>query len=132
MYWDIEVTSKDEDEMIGKIAQKIHSHGLDVPAILIIESIKPLSFLGTNMGRFLLSPFLPALGENLGIGGKKFFQIFEKRKNVEKLIKAVEDLTREDEELKNAEKAEKLERKSSETETEGTHKKKGLRHFLPF
>ena len=132
MYEDIEVTSEDEDEMIMMIAQKIHKHGLDVAAIFMIESVKPLSYIGTQMGRFFVSPFLPALGENIGISGEKFFQIFEKRDNVEKLIKAVEELTREEEKQKNVEKAKKLERRSARTETGEASKNKGWRRFLPF
>ena len=132
MYWDIEVTSEDEDEMIRKIARKIHEHRLDMPAILMIESVKPLSFIGAQMGRFFVSPFLSALGEDVGISGEKFLQIFEKRENVEKLIKAVEESTREEEERKKAEKAEKLERKRFEAETGEASKNKGWRRFLPF
>ena len=132
MYWDIEVTSEDEDEMIKKIANIIHKYGMDVAAILMIESVKPLSYIGTQMGRFFVSPFLPAFGENIGITGEKFLQTFEKRENVEKLIKAVEELTCEEEARKKVEKVEKLEEKRIESETGGTHKKKGLRRFLPF
>jgi len=121
LYWDIEVTPEDEDEMISKIAEKIHQHGLDVAAIIMIESVKPLSYIGTQMGRFFLSPFLPAFGENIGMRGEKFLQIFEKRDNVEKLIKAVEELKQEEEERKKAEMAEG-----------GKPEKKGWRRFLPF
>ena len=110
MNWNLEVTSKDEDEMIGKIAQKIHEYGLDVAAIFMIESFKPLSFVGAQMGRFFISPFLPTFGENIGISGEKFLRIFEKHENVEKLILAVEELAREEEERKKAEKAEEIER----------------------
>ena len=84
------------------------------------------------MGRIFVSPFLPALGENIGIGGEKLFQIFEKRENVKKLIKAVEELTREEEEQKKAEKAKKLERNNARIETEEAPKNKGWRRFLPF
>lgn len=131
MYWNIEVTPEDEDEMIRKIAHKIHEYGLDVAATLIIETIKPLSYMGAQMGRFFIFPFLPAFGENIGVSGEKIFQIFEKPENVEKLIKAVEDLKREEEELKKAEKAEKLEKKSVGPETGETHNKKWWRRFLP-
>ena len=132
LYWDIEVTSEDEDEMIGKIAQKIHENGLDVAAILTIQSFKPMSFIGTQMGRVFISPFLPAFGENIGLTGEKLLQIFEKPENVEKLIKAVEELARKEGERKKAEKAEKLERKRVESDAGETHKKKGWRRFLPF
>jgi len=69
LYWDIEVTSEDEDEMIEKIAQKIHDSGMNVAAILMMESFKPMSYIGAQMGRFFVSPFLPVFGENIGIGG---------------------------------------------------------------
>ena len=132
MYWDTEVTSEDEDDMIRNIAQKIHEQKLDAAAIIMIESIKPLSYVGAQMGRIFISPFLPIFGKNIGIGGEKFLQVFEKRENVEKLIEAVEELTREEEEQKKAEKAKKLEKKNAETGTGEALKKKGWRRFLPF
>ncbi len=128
MYWDIEVTSEDEDEMIRKIAKKIHESGMNVAAILMIESFKPMAYIGAQMGRFFISPFLPVFGENIGISGEKILQIFETQENFEKLLTAVEELEREDEERK---KAEKLERKRVEAEKGETHKK-GWRRFLPF
>jgi hypothetical protein len=50
LYWDVEVTPEDEDKIIRKIAEKIHQYGLDIPAVLMIETIKPLSFIGTRWG----------------------------------------------------------------------------------
>ncbi len=132
MYWDIEVTSEDKDEMIEKIAQKIHEYGLDMAATFMIGSFKPLSFVVAQMGRLFISPFLSVFGENTGINGEKLLQIFEKSENVEKLIKAVDKLTQEEEARKKAEKAEELERKRVEADAGRTQKKKGLRRFLPF
>lgn len=131
MYWDIEVTSEDEDEMIEKIAQKIHESGMNMAAILMIESFKPMSYIGAQMGRFFISPFLPVFGENIGIGGEKILQIFEKQENLEKLVKAVEALEQEEEERKKAEKAAKREKKKAESGNGKTHEK-GWRRFLPF
>jgi len=132
LYFDIEVTPEDEDEMIRKIAQKIHEYGVDVAVILMIESVKPLSYIGAQMGRFFISPFLNILGDNIGISGEKFLQIFEKTENAEKLVKAVEELAREEDEKKKVEKAKKREKKSAETEAGEVPKKKGWWHFLPF
>ncbi len=126
MYMDIEVTPEEKDEMIGKIAQKIHAYDLDVAAIFMIDSLKPLSFIGTQMGRFFVSPFLPILGENIGISGEKFFKIFEKQENSDKLIKAIEKLNHEKEEKKKTEKANKLEEKKVKP------KRKGWRRILPY
>jgi hypothetical protein len=131
LYWDIEVTSEDEDEMIEKIAQKIHESGMNMAAILMIESFKPMSYIGAQMGRFFISPFLPVFGENIGIGGEKLLQIFEKTENVERLVKAVEALEQEEEERKKAEKAAKRERKKAESGN-GEMQEKGWRRFLPF
>ena len=130
MYWKIEVTPEEEDEIIMNIAQKIHKHGLDVAAIFMIESVKPLSYIGTQMGRFFLSPFLPALGEDVGVSGEKLFQVFEKRDNVENLIKAVEKLKREEEMKK--EKAKEINGKNAEIDKVNVSKKKGWRSLIPF
>lgn len=130
MFWDIELTDEDEDEMIMKIAQKIHDYGLDVAAVLMIESFKPLSYVGSQMGRFFVSPFLPAFGDNIEMQGEKIFQIFEKRENVEKLIKTVEELNQQKEEQEKIRKANEREEKAKK-ETGETPEKKGWRRFLP-
>ncbi len=132
MYSEAEVSPKEQEEIIQNIAQTIHKHGLDVIAILMIESLKPLSFIGAQMGRLFVSPFLPVIGSDVEIKGEKIFQIFENRENVEKLIQAVENLTQEEEELKKAEKAEKLKEKKEKMRESGEPKRKGWRHFLPF
>jgi hypothetical protein len=128
---DFEITPEDEDEMIKNIANTIHKYGMDVAAILLIESIKPLSYIGAQMGRFFISPFLPAFSENLELGGEKFLQVFEKRENVEKLIVTIEELAKEEKAKKEAEKQRKLEEKSSRELGEVTEKK-GWRRYLPF
>jgi hypothetical protein len=130
LYWNIELTPEDEEEMIRKIAQSIHSHGMDVAAIFMIESVKPISYIGTQMGRLFFSPILPFFGEDIGISGEKFLQIFAKRDNIEKLIKTVEKLAKEEEDRKKDEKAKKLDEKSAEGET-GEAPKKGWRRFIP-
>ena len=131
MYWDIEVTPDDEDEMIEKIARRVHDSGMNVAAILMMETFKPMSYIGAQMGRFFVSPFLPVLGDDVGINGEKILQIFEKQENIEKLVKAVEALEEEEAERKKAEKAEKLERKKAESDN-GETQEKGWRRFLPF
>ncbi len=132
LYIDIEVTSEEEDEMIGNIAHKIHEYGLDIAAIIAIGSVRPLSFIGAQMGRFFISPFLPALGGNIGITGEKFFQIMEKQENVEKLIQTIEKMTQEEEEQKKAEKAKKLKEKKAKILEGEEPEKKGWRRLFPF
>ncbi|MEM3055662.1 MAG: hypothetical protein QW639_00330 [Candidatus Bathyarchaeia archaeon] len=121
MYWDVEVSPEEEEEIIRKAADLIHRYGMDVAAILFIESIKPLTYIGGQMGRFFLSPFLPAFGERIGRGGEKFFTVFEKRENVEKLLRLLEEKAKEEEKPK--------EERRPEAQGE---KKRGWRRFLPF
>jgi ABC-type Zn2+ transport system substrate-binding protein/surface adhesin len=131
LFWDIEVTPEEEDELIGKVAEKIHQYGMEVAAILMLESVKPLTWVGSQMGRFFLSPFLPALGETVSMGGEKIFQVFEKHENVEKLIVKLEELANEEKEKPKA-KAVDSEALAKEAESEEAPKKKGWRRFLPF
>ena len=121
MYWDVEVTSEEEEELIRKIAEKMHSYGMDVPAIILLESVKPLTYIGSQMGRVFVSPFLPIFGDEIGLTGEKLLRVFEKRENVEKILNHLEEMSREEERKKS-------EKKSEESEQE----KKGWRRFLPF
>ncbi len=76
------------------------------------------------MGRFLISPFLPAISEDLGRKGDIFLKVFEKRENVEKLLNLLEEMAREeDEERSPMEIPENSEKK---------RKKKGWRRLIPF
>jgi len=63
LYSDIEITPKDEEEFIEKVAQKIHEYELETAAILLLESSKPLVWIGGEMGRFFISPFAPIIRE---------------------------------------------------------------------
>ncbi len=120
MYSDIEITPKDEEEFIEKVAQKIHEYELETAAILLLESSKPLVWIGGEMGRFFISPFAPIISEEWGITSEKFFLIFEKRENIEKLLKRLEQLTQEEDkkarEVKRAAKEKKeADKKAAET-----------------
>lgn len=124
LFWDVEVTPEEADELIEKIAEKMHSYGMDVPAILLLETVKPLSFVGSQMGRLFISPFFPILGEETGLTGAKLLSLFEKRKNVEKILQRLEEISRKNEALKESEK--------KKIESAEKPKKKDWRKLLPF
>lgn len=90
LYWDVEVSP--EEELIRKIAEKVHDYGMEVPGILFLESVKPLTYIGSQMGRVFVSPFLPILGDEIGMTGEKLMRVFEKRENVEKILSRLEEL----------------------------------------
>jgi len=130
-WWDkLEITPEEEERVIRKVASVIHKYGMDAAAILFLESFKPLVYVGGELGKFFISPFLPALGEEISISGEKFFRIFEKRENIERLITILEEMSRE-EEFKTKEIREIEETKETEaSEHEG--KKRGWRRLIPF
>jgi hypothetical protein len=132
VYWDYEITPEEEEEMIKKVAEKIHQYGMEVAAILMVESLKPLTWVGSQMGRFFINPFLPAFGDEIGMTGEKFFQVFEKRENVEKLLVALEELAGEEQGKPKEEGGASSDEETPATESEETPKKKGWRRFLPF
>ncbi len=118
MYYDVEVTPKDEEEFIEKVAQKIHEYEMETVAILLLESSKPLVWVGGEMGRFFISPFVPILSEDWGVTSEKFFLIFEKRENVDKLLKRLEELAQADEAKSKEEKRAAKEKKEAEKAAE--------------
>lgn len=114
MYWDIDVTPEDADELIQKAAEKIIEYSMETLAILTLESIKPWSFVGGELSRAALAPFLPALGEASGIFSEKMLRVFEERENIEKLIKILETEVKRQEEEKKQKKIEAREKREEE------------------
>jgi len=133
MYWDLDVTPEDEEQLILSVAKEIRRYGMDAAAILFLESSKPLSFVGTQMGRVLITPFLPAISEDLGVKSEKLLRVFESHANVEKLIALLEEMEREDNRKKREQKKKEKEAKLAEQEENGKAPvKKGWRRYLPF
>jgi len=119
LFWGFDLSPEEEEKLVKEIAEKMYNYGVDVPALLVFETMKPFSNLSSQLGRFALSPFLPLLGDDLGFAGEKWLQIFEKEENVEKIIKHLEELSDKDNKDKSENKKVKKE-------------KKGWRRFIPF
>lgn len=90
------MTPEEEEKLIERVAKIIHNRGLDTPAILMLETFKPLSYIGTQFGRFYVSPFLSIFGDAFYNDTEKLITLFEKRENVEKLIKRLEEIASEE------------------------------------
>jgi len=80
-----------EIELIEKVAEKIVDSELEAAAIMILQSIKPIIWIGGELAYFYLAPFLPLLDTK----GYDFLDTFQKRENIERLIKRVERLHKE-------------------------------------
>ncbi|MFO8182649.1 MAG: hypothetical protein R6U39_00610 [Candidatus Aegiribacteria sp.] len=80
----------DEDytEFMESIAREIVQRQLTVPAIIFLETIKPLSFLGNQLLIFAN----PVVSLVVSTGNYyKFVRMIEDRENVEKLTVAIEE-----------------------------------------
>ncbi|GAH10652.1 unnamed protein product [marine sediment metagenome] len=110
-------TPEKEDELIEKIATYTIQFGLEIPAIVVLESIKPLARLTSMLGIIFISPWITMLTylagkEDWGISGMNILIMIREKGNIEKLLQRIEGLVEEDKikkkEEKLREKAEKL------------------------
>jgi len=105
-----------EKEIIEKLARRIVGSGLGTMAVMILQSIGPLSFAGTQVGLVVGSPMLMTL-DLLGVKVYEYAGLFAEstrsRENVERLIQRIEELMKaEEEDQKKAREAERNERRS--------------------
>lgn len=135
-----ELSDEEVDEIIRKTAEKIHQYGMETVAILTLESVKPLVYIGGEMSRLMISPFLPALGPAANELGENLINVFEERENVEKLIVILEEMARgeysKEEENQEARAPEEEEEKTDSDqvpdERSEPEKEKTWRDWLPF
>ncbi len=81
--------TQEDAELLNKVAEKIVSMRMTVPAIFFLESSKPLAFLGGQLLIFL-EPFIQTLFNFRQY--QRFAFLMEDRTNWERLIRKVEDL----------------------------------------
>ena len=129
MFLDEEVTAEEEARVIEWTAREFHKYGLETAGILFLESGKPLAFIGSQIGSVFVMPFLPFFGDSAYTKGDKFFKVFQKRDNLEKLIKRLEELSENGLINEGKEKGGEGEK---ERETKAREEKKGWRRYLPF
>ena len=94
-----------QEEILTKIAQKVVHWKMSVPAILFLESVKPLNYVGSQMMAFF-EPFVQTVFSWKDYD--EFRKMMEERGTVEKLLQKIEQL---DSEAQAKEKASKDERK---------------------
>lgn len=85
------VSSNEYEKEIEDIALYITKKKLEVPAVLFLELNKPLALFYSSM--FFVST--PVLGAFLGAERmKRLYHLMEDRKNIESLIKKIEELSK--------------------------------------
>lgn len=85
--WNSDLTDQQTEELIEKAAHEIKKRKLELPAILMIEMHKPLSYIGSQAA-IVFSPFLvPFLGfDNVN----NYSRLLTKKENIEKLLDRIE------------------------------------------
>jgi hypothetical protein len=76
-----------DDELLDRIAEEVTKRRLGVPAILFLESSKPLSYVGSQL-LFFLEPFVRTFVTTDLY--ERFATLIEDRANYELLIKKIE------------------------------------------
>ncbi len=74
-------------ELLGRLAQAIARRRLVGPAILFLESLRPLSYVGSQAMVFL-RPFLTPLFDPASY--ERLAEILERREGIEELVQAIE------------------------------------------
>lgn len=91
------LSSEEEmDATVKKIADLIIKYGMETPAILFFETIKPVAPVGGPLSRVMVAPWLHLIGLNT----RPYINTLEEPKNLEKLIKILEKSTNEKKEKK--------------------------------
>lgn len=81
------VKKDDYSDLIEKIAKKVVEWRLTAPAIVILESSKPISFVASQVLVF----FDPIVKSFFNISDyERFYMMIEDRENLERLILAIE------------------------------------------
>jgi hypothetical protein len=133
---DVEVPPEEADRILRLAAEKIHQYGMETIAIMTLETFKPMVFIGGELSRVVIAPFLPALGPDYNLLAEKLLLVFEDRKNIEKLIQMLEAMASGTYEAPPDEAKptdEIIEKKNEDLLPESTEeKKKGWRRWIPF
>jgi hypothetical protein len=118
LFWDIELTPEEIEEVIQEAYKKISEYKMETVSILTLESLKPFSYVGGELVRAALSPVMPALGEGLGLTSEKMLQVFEDRENIERLIQLLEENLKKEEVERKQKREEAKQKKIEEKERE--------------
>ena len=84
-----EPLTEKEAAIMHKIAAKVVEWKMTVPAILFLESVKPLNYIGAQAMVFF-EPFVQALFNIAEYD--TFREMMERRENVERLLQKIEEL----------------------------------------
>jgi hypothetical protein len=82
-----DISEEDAERILKKLATEIVNRRLTAPAIFLLESCSPLSFIGSQ-AMIALEPFIHAIFDLPDY--RKFALLMERRGNVQRLITMIE------------------------------------------
>ena len=80
--------SKEDRALLAQLGAWLAKRRLETPAILFLESVRPLSFVCAQ-GMYFLEPFARALFDVTQY--ERLARLLERRSNLELLVRAIED-----------------------------------------
>jgi len=88
---EFDLSSDEESKLIENLARAIVNRGLEAPAIMFLETVRPIAFLLSQLGVVALGPLLWFFD----LEGSKYTAVFMRRGNVGKIIDRVEAMAKE-------------------------------------
>lgn len=89
----VELDPERKKYLIEKIASIIVKYEMETPAILFLESLKPVAYMGAQLALPFFAPYMGLLGKDDEIVGNELIALFMERGNVELILKKIEDLS---------------------------------------
>ncbi len=94
-----EPTEEEINAAVEKVANIIvRKYKLPEIALFYLRANMPMLGIWGQMAQFSAFPFVPILGDELGDAAFKYMEIFQSRKNFQKLIDRIEKMAEEDRE----------------------------------
>lgn len=87
----VDVSPERRDQLINLVADQIVRRGLETPATFFVEMNRPLSFIG-GQALVFFAPILGAVMSQHTV--EEFARLMEDRKNIDRLVDKIEELTR--------------------------------------
>lgn len=121
------IIEEEENQAIEYISNKVLESGLDEVVPILLAAMYPLCYILGQFGRVLIEPYTVLLGKHEK-SFDKYVSIFEKRKNIRRLMDEIDELS--DAKREN----EKIRRKEAKKNREGSKISnlwQRLKEFIP-
>ena len=79
------MTYEEEEKFIGRITKFIFDRNLEIAALLTLNTIKPLVYIGGEFTRLILAPYVLFTVEDT----EKYINFLQNRRNIDSLIEVI-------------------------------------------